>query len=375
MNRSPRFPHALRRVGLLVMSTLCGSWTQCGQSAASRAGQAAAKDPQKRISMKVSNSDELNQLQSRYLGLIAEGKEAVLEVELGPGTYGKASIGQIGLTLEGMPSPPEPKIDVILRGRSGAAPVVFSDMFTTIAARNVVLEDLVIARRHSAGVLRIQVAGSIRLRRCAVVDHAAASGTGGSLVELGGVYGPGPYQLEVEDSWFARNAVSGSGALLSASAGGRGFFNAVRFRNTAFVGNQALAGVSLAGTKEVEFRGCFIQWQQPAGGSAGPASFVMVDGATRGISFVDSVLILDRAEGLCAQGAAAGVAVKSSRLYVADPAAAPPPWLKLSASLLANTGGAVAREGPLRAALDALTGAPLPVGSVLAQLKPVFGLE
>lgn len=312
------------------------------------------------VELAVTNSDELNELYARYLSLAADGTERSLRIDLGPGVYGVASYGQIGLTLSPEPPGPPPLLDLTLRGPDSGPPAVFEDMCAEIQARSVRLENVVIRRRRSARALRLRAAKAIHLSGCLLIDNEIGLGAagGGSLVELSGADGSAPCEVEISRSLFLRNSTALPGALVAIAPAAGSSLSRLSFVDTIFAGNHFAFEIAFSCAREVRVKGCWLH-KPPAEELGPPAPALLVyDFAPGCFSIQDSVVICQRLGQLAAQqaGSPQPIEVTGCTLWVAEQTESP--LLQLSGSTV--RAGAAGRGAEVEVALGELARGPIP---------------
>ncbi len=206
--------------------------------------------------IEVKNSDDLNKLSSSYLGLADLGVDAILEVHLAPGTYGRASFGPLTLMLEHPERAKATHIDIILKAASPDHPAIFQDMPSIIKAKNLHLENIIITGRQRAGVLKIAVAQGFTAKNLMISDNIMLDSYGAALVEVTAL-SANPISVKLENSWFIRNNKTEKGTLI-AFAGGGAYLKEVTFDSVAFLENNLLSDVSFIGIQNVKIRNAFI---------------------------------------------------------------------------------------------------------------------
>ncbi len=250
-----------------------------------------------RIVREVADSDGLNALYPEYLGLLAEGRERVLEIVLAPGEYGVASCGKISLTLKGSPPPKNRIIDLVIRSASADEPAVLADMGVDIDARAVTLQDLVLAHRCHDSVLKVRFGGQLSLRGCAFVGHQLQAPFGGTLLELAELYEHGPSSVAIEDCWFVGNRAIDPGGLIAVAAASRSALRAVSFARCTFLDNAFPLDLAVIGASEVSFHACTVQrTPDPASPDwpGGRAAFTQVIPQDAPVTYDDCLLVLER---------------------------------------------------------------------------------
>jgi hypothetical protein len=210
----------------------------------------------KRMVIEVKNTDDLGNLTSSYLGLAEGNVDATLEVHLAPGVYGRASFGPMNFMLEHPDRAKAAKIDIVLKAASPDHPAIFQDMPSSIKAKNLHLENIVITGRQRAGVLKVGVAQSFTAKNLMIADNNMTDSYGAALVEMTAL-STNPITVKLENSWFVRNNKAESGTLL-AFAGGGAYLKEVLFNSVAFLANDLLTDVSFTGIQNVKIQNAFI---------------------------------------------------------------------------------------------------------------------
>lgn len=206
--------------------------------------------------IEVKNTDDLGNLTSSYLGLADTGIDATLEVHLAPGVYGRASFGPMNFMLEHPERAKAAKIDIVLKAASPDHPAIFQDMPSSIKAKNLHLENIVITGRQRAGVLKVAVVQTFTAKNVMIADNNMTDSYGAALIEVTAL-GTNPIVVKLENSWFMRNNKAESGTLL-AFAGGGAYLKEVLFDSVAFLENDLLTDVSFTGIQNVKIQNAFI---------------------------------------------------------------------------------------------------------------------
>lgn len=170
-------------------------------------------------------------------------------IKLAPGSYegGVVSLkdpsGQLDLTLEG----------------EGPAPAVLQATRLDLAARSVVLRNLVISGAMSpASVVSLQAGVTLLLDRVALVNNRCHDASAAeALLELRASQGGSP-QVTMKDSWLVGNQMSGEAPLVATPGSGRARLQGLRFENTVFAGNVAAAGLVPWFTPRTVLVGCLV---------------------------------------------------------------------------------------------------------------------
>ncbi len=204
----------------------------------------------------IANSDQLNDLYSSFLGLAEETGDTSMEINLEPGVYGMASIGQIGLTLEHPDLAKAGRIDVILRASSPEAPAIFNDMFVKIRAKSVKLENVIFTKRTQARGLQFGVLESFEAKNIMVTDNNVFDPRNGALCEINGL-GQKPVTAKLENIWLIKNAKEKAGTLI-AFTGGMGSFQEIVFDGAAFVINEVPSDLGLFTMQKAQIKNSLI---------------------------------------------------------------------------------------------------------------------
>lgn len=204
----------------------------------------------------INNSDQLNDLYPSFLELAEDDSATSMEINLEPGVYGMASIGQIGLTLEHPDLAKTGRIDVILRSASRDAPAIFNDMFVKIRAKSVKLENIIFSKRTQARGLQFAVLESFEAKNIMMTGNNVFDPRTSALCEIKGL-GQKPVTAKLENAWFVKNAKEKAGTLI-AFTGGMGSFQEIVFDGAAFVLNEVPFDLGLFTVQNAQIKNSLI---------------------------------------------------------------------------------------------------------------------
>lgn len=327
-----------------------------------------------RVTVQITNSDELHNLYIQYQGLLDAGKSARLEVNIAPGTYGIASIGPIALNLRGSP-PRDSQVDVVLRGTGSG--VIFKDLGMQVTARSLHLENITFTKRQQS-ILQAQVKTSFTMKNCVVVDNNQGGPWGGSLLQVMGTPNQGAYSVEIEKTAFLRNSEGSQSALLVLGPASGSGIDEVRIKDSVFLDNGVTTDIAVMAARSISLAGCFVYKKRYERGQQQLAPTLLRYAASPRVSISGGVYVVDALEDIAAEerppgaAAAAGtIAVQGAEVYLtASAPSAQPAYMKLS-STAAKPLSLKDREAAIA---DAIRSGSAPQDGKHAQLRTLFGL-
>jgi len=332
--------------------------------AAVRETDPAPRAPKESRVFDVKSSNDLLSLNSEYARLWESGFDGTLEVNVGAGPF-----TPIGWDLR--PSTPsgQARIDVVIRG--GGAVFPFPGH---VQARSLRLENLVLTGTRS-GPTEIRVSTDFTMKRSMLVDgrFADPNFAGGYLEVFADGGKKVAAQATIEDCWFVRNfQTKAPMQMVSLLQRGEdaGYFERVRVRHSAFLGNAFAADLAVDFATSVAIEDSLFYRNWPTGSELRLTSCgaVTVERSTFAVEKIDQVAAVD---------ASPPVLVRGSRILVRDWKAGgkPPPALSVSAGQIADRAAVGSADGVVAEVITALTTQPfkMPSPEVWQRVEAAFG--
>jgi hypothetical protein len=310
----------------------------------------------------IKTTEDLKQVRNIYLDALASGEETLLEVEFAPGVYGPASLG---LSVPaGQRVPDEIRIDITLRGKAGADPVVLTETAVQMTGRSVRLENLVLTGARTTS-LKVLAGRNVVLQDCTVLANRWASDYGAiSLIEIMGM-GKTPIDVTVEGAWFLGNRQIGDKKGSTVLAIRRAIHTAlanVLIRGTSFLGNDVATEVSITGASAVRLDDVLVHRTRTDG------VFLSCE-ACRSTEIVHAELVVEGLDKLAALRFSPAIQMHDSRLYPLRVTGLPDTLAGLP-SQIADRSGLAAWEVAVK---EALSGDAPPGEALREKLEAALG--